>query len=104
MVDVQVGVQLTGEKDGVALLGRPDAENDTDCDVPDASVVVTEFVTEEPRVMDREPPFDIVKSNDETGAGVPRISSSRACVPPAPPLMVTRRYLACRPDTDCENH
>src|SRR5213080_4657166 len=51
----QVGVQEMAEKEAVAPLGRPAAEKETDCEVPETRVAVMVFVTEEPRVTDLSP-------------------------------------------------
>ena len=59
----QVGVQEMAEKEALAPLGRPAAEKETDCEVPETRVAVMVFVTEEPRVTDLSPPFAREKSN-----------------------------------------
>ena len=60
----QVGVQEVAEKEAVTPLGRPAAEKETDCEVPETRVAVMVFVTEEPRVTDLSPPFAREKSNE----------------------------------------
>jgi len=59
----QLGVQEMAEKEALAPLGRPAAEKETDCEVPETRVAVMVFVTEEPRVTDLSPPFAREKSN-----------------------------------------
>ena len=39
-VDEHVGLHEPGENAAVAPVGRPEAENDTDCEVPETSVAV----------------------------------------------------------------
>ena len=45
-VELHVGVQDAAENDAVVPVGRPEAENETDCAVPETSVVVTVFVAD----------------------------------------------------------
>ncbi len=40
IVDEHVGLHDPGEKEADAPLGRPEAEKDTDCEVPDSRVAV----------------------------------------------------------------
>jgi hypothetical protein len=47
-VDEQVGLHDAGEKEAVAPVGRPDAENDTDCEVPETRVAVIVLDTDCP--------------------------------------------------------
>lgn len=44
--EVHVGLQEVGEKDAVAPVGRPEAENETDSEVPDRRVAVTIVVVD----------------------------------------------------------
>ena len=60
----QLGVQEMTEKEALAPLGRPAAEKETDCEVPETRVAVMVFVTEEPRVTDLSPPFAREKSHE----------------------------------------
>ena len=47
-VDEHAGLQDAGEKDAVAPVGRPEAEKDTDCAVPETSVAVIVLDTDCP--------------------------------------------------------
>jgi hypothetical protein len=47
-VDEHVGLHDAGENAAVAPLGRPEAENDTDCAVPETSVAVIVLDTDCP--------------------------------------------------------
>ena len=67
-VEEHVGVQLGGEKLALAPTGRPVMENATDAAVPETRDAETEFVTEDPGVTERAPPFESEKSN---AGGVP---------------------------------
>src|SRR5205814_10601856 len=57
-----VGVQEVLEKEALAPAGSPDAEKVTACEVPETRVAVMVFVTDEPWVTDRSPPFASEKS------------------------------------------
>jgi hypothetical protein len=48
----QLGLQLAAEKEAVAPAGRPDAENVTDCALPDANVASILLLAGEPAVTD----------------------------------------------------
>ena len=65
----QVGEQEVGEKEGVAPVGSPEVENETDWEVPETRVAVTELVTDEPWLTDLLPPLEREKS--KTGGVVP---------------------------------
>ena len=62
-VALHVGEHDPGVTDGVAPLGRPDTEYVTDCAVPEASVAVIVFVTDDPRTTLLAPPVERLKSN-----------------------------------------
>ena len=47
-VDEHVGLHDAGEKEAVAPVGRPDAEKETDCAVPETSVAVIVLDTDCP--------------------------------------------------------
>ena len=47
-VDEHAGLHDPGEKEAVAPVGRPEAEKDTDCDVPETSVAVIVLDTDCP--------------------------------------------------------
>jgi len=47
-VVAQVGTQVVGEKVAVAPAGSPEAEKDTDCDVPESKVAVIVLETVAP--------------------------------------------------------
>jgi hypothetical protein len=64
-VALHVGEHDPGVTDEVAPLGRPDTEKVTDCAVPDASVALIVFVTDEARTTLLAPPVDRLKSNAE---------------------------------------
>src|SRR5438034_62347 len=74
------------EKEAVAPLGRPAAEKETDCEVPETRVAVMVFVTEEPRVTDLSPPFAREKSNE--AAVTVRVKVVVFCTPPPSPVTV----------------
>jgi hypothetical protein len=67
-VELQPGVHDDGENEAVVPAGIPEAENETDCAVPETVESVTVFVTDWPAVTDLFPPFVIEKSKPETGA------------------------------------
>jgi hypothetical protein len=62
-VEEQLGLQLFGEKEAVAPEGNPDAENVTDCVLPETNVALIELVTDEPAVTDLSPELESEKSN-----------------------------------------
>src|SRR5438045_2735808 len=57
-----VGVQDGLEKEALVPGGSPDAEKVTGCELAETRVAVMVFVTDEPRVTDRSPPFASEKS------------------------------------------
>jgi hypothetical protein len=59
-----VGVQDVGENEVVVPAGKPEAENETDCDVPETSVAVIVLDTGWPWTTVRLPLFESEKSKD----------------------------------------
>ena len=62
-VEEQLGLQLLGEKDPVAPVGSPEAENVTGCVLPETNVALITLVTDEPAVTDLSPELESEKSN-----------------------------------------
>jgi hypothetical protein len=60
-VEEQVGLQLVEEKEAVAPVGKPEAENVTAWALPDVKVALIELVTEEPATTDMPPELDTEK-------------------------------------------
>jgi hypothetical protein len=67
-VDEQVGLHDPGENAAVAPVGRPEADNDTDCAVPETSVAVIVLVACCPWTTVLFPPFESEKSKVGGGA------------------------------------
>jgi len=61
-VDEQVGLHNAGENEGVVPAGKPDAENETDCVVPETRVAVIVLDTACPWTTDLFPPLESEKS------------------------------------------
>src|SRR5438093_13440813 len=61
-VVAQVGTQVVGEKVAVAPAGSPEAEKNTDCDVPESKVAVIVLETVAPWTTDWSPPLARAKS------------------------------------------
>ena len=61
-VEEQLGLQLFWENEAVAPEGNPDAENVTDCALPETSAALIELVTDEPAVTDLSPELESEKS------------------------------------------
>ena len=68
-VDEQVGLHNAGEKEAVAPVGRPEAEKDTDCAVPDTRVAAIVLDTDWPSATVLFPPLESEKSKDDGGGG-----------------------------------
>ena len=66
----QVGLQLVGEKEAVAPVGRPEAVKETEAVVPETSVVIMEFVTELPCVTDLAPPLERERSKEARAGAI----------------------------------
>jgi hypothetical protein len=60
-VEEQVGLQLAEEKEAVAPVGKPAAENVTAWALPDVKVVLIELVTDDPSMTDIPPELDTEK-------------------------------------------
>jgi hypothetical protein len=67
-VEEQVGLQLGEENEAVAPAGKLEAENVTDCELPDTNVAVIELVVEEPAVTDLLPALLSEKSKGSGAA------------------------------------
>jgi hypothetical protein len=67
-VDEQVGLHDPGENAAVAPVGRPEADNDTDCAVPETRVAVIVLVADCPGTTVLFPPFESEKSKVGDGA------------------------------------
>jgi hypothetical protein len=67
-VDEHVGLHNPGENAAVAPVGRPEAEKDTDCDVPETSVAVIVFDPDCPWTTVWFPPLEREKLKEGVGA------------------------------------
>ena len=68
-VEEHVGLHDPGEKEAVAPVGRPEAEKDTDCAVPETSVAVIVLDTDCPSTTVLLPPLEREKPKDGGGGG-----------------------------------
>ena len=67
-VEVHGGLQLVGENEAGAPVGRPEVVKETDCAVPETRDAVIVFVTDEPFVTERAPPLVREKLKEVGGA------------------------------------
>jgi hypothetical protein len=68
-VDEHVGLHVPGENAAVAPAGRPEAEKDSDCAVPETRVAVIGLATDWPATTVTLPPTPKVKSKGGGGGG-----------------------------------
>ncbi len=88
-VDEQVGLHDAGENEGVVPAGRPDAENETDCVVPETRVAVIVLDTACPWTTDLFPPLESEKSKDGGGAFTVKVNVVvRDREPPVPVTVI----------------
>src|SRR5207244_198298 len=85
-VDEHAGLHEAGENAAVAPVGSPEAENDTDCAVPETSAAVIVLDTDCPGTTVLFPPLESEKSKDG-GGGVELIVNVRVAVS-VPPLLL----------------
>jgi len=86
-VDEQVGLHDAGENEGVVPAGRPDAENETDCVVPETRVAVIVLDTAWPWTTALFPPFESEKS--KVGGGAFTVNVNVVVRVREPPVPVT---------------
>src|SRR5438552_12410336 len=86
-VVAQVGTQVVGEKVAVAPAGSPEAEKDTDCDVPGSKVAVIVLETVAPWTTVWSPPLASEKSK---GAVTVKVKFVVLVRPPPLPVTVMR--------------
>ena len=79
-VVAQVGTQVVGEKVAVAPAGSPEAEKDTDCDVPESKVAVMVLETVAPWTTDWSP---LLASEKSKGAVTVKVKLVVRVSPPA---------------------
>ena len=82
-VVAQVGTQVVGEKVAVAPAGSPEAEKDTDCDVPESKVAVMVLETVAPWTTDWFPLLVREKSKGGGGAVTVKVKLVVRVSPPA---------------------
>ena len=87
-VVAQVGTQVVGEKVAVAPAGSPEAEKDTDCDVPESKVAVMVLETVAPCTTDWSPPLLSEKSKTGGGAVTVKVKVVVRVRPPPVPVTV----------------
>jgi hypothetical protein len=79
-VDEQVGLHEAGENAAVAPVGRPDAEKETACAVPETSVAVIVLVADCPWTTVLFPPLESEKSKVGGGGVFPGVRNATICI------------------------
>src|SRR5438132_14258543 len=89
-VVAQVGTQVVGEKVALAPAGSPEAEKDTDCDVPESKVAVMVLETVAPWTTVWSPLLASEKSKAAGDAVTVKVVRVGRLRPPAAPITVMR--------------
>ena len=76
-VDEHVGLHDPGEKEAVAPVGKPDAEKETDCAVPETRVAVIVLDADCPWTTVLLPPLESEKSKV---GGAPAVRNATICI------------------------
>jgi len=87
IVVLHAGLQLVGENDADAPVGRPDAEKITACGAPETNAAEIVDVATDPCVTDLLPSFDSEKS--KVGVFTVRVKLVECVIAPAVPVTVT---------------